>query len=205
MSRESVFMCLHFEISSVLLLRMLLPLNNTISSFSCKQRLHLSDDWLKREHFRRILHFILGTEFICFIFQISFKSSVSFLYVAFVVTISFFKCGFCYTYVNLLAVGLFITCDGGIIWEKPSTLSTPTKSFNFSYVSRIFVERELKSLKRRKAASCDDLPPEKDAAYALSNPLTHLINLSLPAGLVPNKWKITKVPPIHKKRKHQQL
>ena len=27
------------------------------------------------------------------------------------------------------------------IWEKPPTLSTPTKSFNFSYVSRIFVER----------------------------------------------------------------
>ena len=87
------------------------------------------------------------------------------------------------------------------IWEKPPTLSTPTKSFNFSYVSRIFVERELKSLKRRKAAGCDDLPPGilKDAAYALSSPLTHLINLSLTTGLVPNKWKIAKVTPIHKK------
>ena len=87
------------------------------------------------------------------------------------------------------------------IWEKPPTLSTPTKSFNFSYVSRIFVERELKSLKRRKAAGCGDLPPGilKDAAYALSSPLTHLINLSLTTGLVPNKWKIAKVTPIHKK------
>ena len=45
------------------------------------------------------------------------------------------------------------------IWEKPPTLSTPTKNFSFSYVSRIFVERELKSLKSRKAAGCDDLPP----------------------------------------------
>ena len=64
------------------------------------------------------------------------------------------------------------------IWEKPPTLSTPTTNFAFSYVSCIFVERELKSLKRRKAAGCDDLPPGilKDAAYALSSPLTHLIN-----------------------------
>ena len=87
------------------------------------------------------------------------------------------------------------------IWEQPPTLSTPTKSFNFSYVSCIFVERELKSLKRRKAAGCHDLPPGilKDAAYALSSPLTHLINLSLTTGLVPNKWKIAKVTPIHKK------
>ena len=87
------------------------------------------------------------------------------------------------------------------IWEKPPTLSTPTKSFNFSYVSRIFVERELKSLKRRKAAGCGDIPPGilNNAAYALSSPLTHLINLSLTTGLVPNKWKIAKVTPIHKK------
>ena len=57
------------------------------------------------------------------------------------------------------------------IWEKPPTLSTPTKSFNFSYVSRIFVERELKSLKRRKAAGCDDLPPGilKDSICSLKS------------------------------------
>ena len=72
-------MCLHFEISSVLLLRMLFPLNNAISSFSFRQRLHLSDERLKREHFLRILHFIWGTEFLRFIFQNSFESSESFL------------------------------------------------------------------------------------------------------------------------------
>ena len=75
------------------------------------------------------------------------------------------------------------------------------ESFNFTYVSCIFVEREIKSLKRRKAAGCDDLPPGilKDAAYGRSSPLTNLINLSLTTGLVPNKWKIAKVTPIHKK------
>ena len=71
-------MCLYFEISSVLLL-MLLPLNNAISSFSFRQRLHLSDERLKREHFLRIVHFIRGTEFLRFIFQNSLESSVSFL------------------------------------------------------------------------------------------------------------------------------
>ena len=57
-------MCLHFEISSVLLLRMLFPLNNAISSFSFRQKLHLSDERLKHEHFLRILHFIWGTEYL---------------------------------------------------------------------------------------------------------------------------------------------
>ena len=65
------------------------------------------------------------------------------------------------------------------IWEKPPTLSTPTKSFNFSYFIRIFKGRELKSLKRRKTAGCDDHLPGilKDAVYALSSSLTHLINI----------------------------
>ena len=88
-----------------------------------------------------------------------------------------------------------------LICEKPLTPTTTTKSFNFRCVSRIFVERRLISLKHRKADGCDNLPPGilKDAAYAISIPLTHLINLSLSTGLVPNKWKIAKVTPIHKK------
>ena len=77
-----LFMCLHFEISSVFLLRMLFPLNNAISNFSFRQRLHLSDERWKRELFLRILHFILGTEFLRFFFQKSFESSVSLLYTA---------------------------------------------------------------------------------------------------------------------------
>ena len=73
-------MCLRFEISSVLLLRMLFSLNNANFSFSFRQRLHLSDERLKCEHFLMILYFIWGTEFLRFIFQNFFESSVSFLY-----------------------------------------------------------------------------------------------------------------------------
>ena len=80
LKRVCLFMCLHFEISSVLLLRILFPFKNAISSYSFRQRLHLNDERLKREHFFRILHFIWRTEFLRFIFQNSFESSVSFLY-----------------------------------------------------------------------------------------------------------------------------
>ena len=73
-------MFLKFEISSVFMLRMLFPLNNAVSSFSIRSLLDLSDERLKREYFLRILHFIWGTEFLRFIFQNPFESSVSFLY-----------------------------------------------------------------------------------------------------------------------------
>ena len=33
------------------------------------------------------------------------------------ITISFFKCGFCYAYTNVLAVGSFIACVGGFIYN----------------------------------------------------------------------------------------
>ena len=74
------------------------------------------------------------------------------------------------------------------------------QKFGFKYVSRIFVEKELKSLKRKSAAGWDHLPPcmLKDCTRVISGPLTHLINLSLTSGTVPNDWKIAKVTPIHK-------
>ena len=75
-------------------------------------------------------------------------------------------------------------------------------TFKFQYVSRIFVEKQLKSLKRKKAAGWDNLPPGmmKDAAKEISVPLTYIINLSLKSGLVPEDWKIAKVTPLHKRR-----
>ena len=77
--RECMFVNVSaFEIISFLLLRMLFPLNNAISSFYTRM-LHLSDERLKRKHFLRILHFIWWTEFLRFIFQNSFEGSVSFL------------------------------------------------------------------------------------------------------------------------------
>ena len=119
-----MLICLHLEISSVLLSKILFPSDNAIFNFSFRKRLHPSDKRLKCGHFLRILNFIWGTEFLRFIFQNSFESSVSFLYATklkdllwLLYIFVFFKCGFCYTYINVLAVDSFIACDSGFVYD----------------------------------------------------------------------------------------
>ena len=72
--------------------------------------------------------------------------------------------------------------------------------FVFTYVSTVFVEKEVKSLKRIKAAGIDGIPPGplKDASSVLAKPLAFIINLSLQTETVPSEWKIAKVVAIHK-------
>ena len=87
------------------------------------------------------------------------------------------------------------------IWRKPSAIRIRSNErFKFTYVSKISIEKELKSLKRGKSAGHDDIPPGmlKDAASELAKPLSYIINLSLQTGVVPTEWKIAKVTPIHK-------
>ena len=86
-------------------------------------------------------------------------------------------------------------------WRKPIEIASRTnKKFNFKYVSKLFVEKQLNSLKRNKASGLDDLPPGllKDAARVISKPLNHIINLSLQTGIIPSDWKVAKVTPIYK-------
>ena len=75
-----------------------------------------------------------------------------------------------------------------------------TQRFCFSNVSKTFIEKQLKSLKRSKAAGPDELPPGmiKDCRNEILNPLTYLVNLSLRSGRVPSLWKVARVTPIHK-------
>ena len=87
------------------------------------------------------------------------------------------------------------------VWRKPTFFPLrTTKVFKFGYVSKIFVEKQLKLIKRKKATGVDNLPPGflKDAATVISQPLCHIINLSLSSGIVPNEWKIAKVTPLFK-------
>ena len=64
----------------------------------------------------------------------------------------------------------------------------------------MFVEKQLNALKRGKSAGHDNIPPGmlKDGASELATPLSCIMNLSLRTGVVPLKWKIAKVTPIHK-------
>ena len=74
------------------------------------------------------------------------------------------------------------------------------KKFRFRYVSNIFIEKHLKSLKRKKSTGLDNLPSNllKDCASSISNPLTYIINLSLDTCTVPRIWKKAMIIPTFK-------
>ena len=87
------------------------------------------------------------------------------------------------------------------VWRPPRPVRKRTdKKFNFRPVSKLEVEKDLRSIQRNKSTGIDNLPPclLKDAARTISAPLTHLINLSLQTGLFPEDWKLAKIVPIHK-------
>ena len=85
-------------------------------------------------------------------------------------------------------------------WRKMPIHRKTNQTFVFSYVSKVFVERKLKTLDRKKSTGLDELPPGmiKDCAAEISKPLAFIINLSITSGEVPSIWKEAKIVPIHK-------
>ena len=89
------------------------------------------------------------------------------------------------------------------IWGKPIK---PTKNvntiFSFNYVSKLFVEKQLKNLKHKKAAGYDEIPPGflKDATLVISGPLSFVSK-----GSVPNCCKIAKLIQLHKGGWHDDM
>ena len=67
--------------------------------------------------------------------------------------------------------------------------------FEFTAVGKLFVRKQLKCLKRKKATGLDGLPARllKDSAVVIADCVTHLINLSIETGAVPSEWKQAKV------------
>jgi len=103
------------------------------------------------------------------------------------------------TAVSKLKKSCFLLTD--LVWRTPTFYHLRTNSiFRFQYVSVIFVQKELKALRRNKAAGIDNLPPGllKDSAEEISQPLAHIINLSLSTTTIPTRWKVAKVTPVHK-------
>ena len=77
---------------------------------------------------------------------------------------------------------------------------TPSK-FKISPVSTAFINRELRNLDASKATGLDRIGPRflNDGAEALTNIISHLVNLSITSKTVPNCTKRAKVTPIFKK------
>ena len=77
-------------------------------------------------------------------------------------------------------------------WGSPVKItSTSDKEFNFEYVPKTFIERELRSLNQNKATDINDLNAGllKDVASVIATPLSLVINLSLQIGIVQiGKW-----------------
>ena len=86
-------------------------------------------------------------------------------------------------------------------WQQFSKPKIRTiQKFSFSKVSKIFVERELKKLKRKKSTGLDGIPSGflKENASTIAGPLSHIINLSLSTSTIPADWKTAKIIPIFK-------
>ena len=86
-------------------------------------------------------------------------------------------------------------------WKQTSFIPIRTvRRFNFRYVSKIFVEKQIKKFPRKKETGVDDLPTTllKDCASLISQPICHIINLSITTGIVPRIWKTAKITPVFK-------
>jgi len=87
------------------------------------------------------------------------------------------------------------------VWSRPKRNGLRTcQKLRFQYVSKIFVEKQLRNLKRNKSTGGDDLPPGllKDCATEITQPLSHIINYSLKSAQIPSEWKHALVTPIFK-------
>lgn len=75
-------------------------------------------------------------------------------------------------------------------------------SFQLQEINEEFVLNEIHSLDISKSTGLDGIPGRfiKDAAEAITGPITHIINASLRCGVVPHDMKIAKVIPLHKKK-----
>ena len=75
------------------------------------------------------------------------------------------------------------------------------KSFNVSRVSEDFVYKELCNLNINKSTGIDGIKSKflKDGANVIKSSITHIINLSIETGTVPDELKYAVVKPLFKK------
>jgi retron-type reverse transcriptase len=92
--------------------------------------------------------------------------------------------------------------------KVPNTLGSPLKYLNenfphsvfFSPASKDEIVNIVRSFKSDSAAGHDNIPTNiiKQSIDLIAEPLTHIINLSINNGIVPDQMKIARVVPIYK-------
>ena len=75
------------------------------------------------------------------------------------------------------------------------------KSFKIQRVTKDFVLKQLRNLNPRKSTGIDEISAKflKDGANEIKTVITHIINLSIDTGIVPDELKFAKVKPLYKK------
>ena len=75
------------------------------------------------------------------------------------------------------------------------------RKFKFVNVSQSYVLKQVMSMKTKKSVGLDEISMYilKESISEMIESFTFLINKSLSEGVVPDKWKVAKVIPIHKK------
>eukprot|EP00795_Rhopilema_esculentum_P010406 gene10406-19107_t len=115
-------------------------------------------------------------------------------------------CNFFTTITTILREKAIPLCN--FAWRPPRPVHKRTdKKFNFRSLSKLEIEKYLKSIKRNKSTGIDNLPSclLKDAARTISAPLTHLINLSLQTRIFRADRKRAKIVPVHKSGSRSSL
>ena len=74
-------------------------------------------------------------------------------------------------------------------------------SFKLQPVSEEFIRKELNGLDPKKSTGLDNISPKflKEGAEQLAPIISHIVNLSITSGIVPNELKEAKVSPLYKK------
>ncbi|CAB4027776.1 Hypothetical predicted protein, partial [Paramuricea clavata] len=81
------------------------------------------------------------------------------------------------------------------VWRYPATVILRTShDFKVQCISNVFILNELKQLRRTKANGADNLRPGmlKDCREHISQPLCHILNLSVKTARFPALWKVAK-------------
>ena len=80
-------------------------------------------------------------------------------------------------------------------------LNVSRDSFSLGKVTENKIRKLLNNISTNKATGLDNLPARfvKDSAQIITSPITHIVNLSITLGIVPDELKMARVVPLYKK------